>query len=66
MNALHPNNMATSERLDEIGEILALGLMRLRARQSSRLYAGSGERSLDYVANQSGHANAHKRQGGLD
>jgi hypothetical protein len=45
------------ERIAEIGEILALGLVRLRARQSSELARAAGESSLASVATQSGHAN---------
>jgi hypothetical protein len=45
------------ERIAEIGEILALGLVRLRARQSSQLSGGNGESSLACVAHQSGHGN---------
>ena len=37
-------------------EILAVGLMRLHARQSSALSAHCGESSLDCVGHQSGHA----------
>jgi hypothetical protein len=55
-----------SERLDEIAEILALGLMRLKARKSRALSAVPGESSLDWAASQSGHANALKRPGGLE
>jgi hypothetical protein len=48
--------MSASERLSEAAEILAAGLMRLRARQSSRL-SGEREKSfVDFTANQSGHA----------
>ena len=36
-NPLRPDLMTPAERLDEIAEILAAGLMRLRARQSSHL-----------------------------
>jgi hypothetical protein len=32
-NALDPNRMTAAERLAEIGEILAAGLLRLRARE---------------------------------
>jgi hypothetical protein len=39
-NALHPDLMTAAERLEEIGEILAAGLSRLRARES----AGSADR----------------------
>ncbi|MER8499173.1 hypothetical protein NKH36_34335, partial [Mesorhizobium sp. M1312] len=48
--------MSSAERLAEIASILAAGVMRLRARQSSRV---SGEREnsfVDFTANQSGHA----------
>jgi hypothetical protein len=45
------------ERIAEIGEILAAGLIRLRTRQSSRMGRGAGESSLEHVASQSGHAN---------
>ena len=55
-NALSPNRMSATERLTELASILALGLIRLRARQSSRV---SGEREnsfVDFTAHQSGHA----------
>lgn len=57
MNALAPDRMSAAERLAEIAEILAAGLMRLQTRQSSSLSPGSGESSLDCAAHQSGHAN---------
>jgi hypothetical protein len=46
----------SSERLAEIGKILAAGLMRLQARMSSGLSGQNGESSLHYDASQSGHA----------
>jgi hypothetical protein len=49
-------NSQNLEHLTEIAEILALGLQRLIARQSSELSADSGESSLHYDASQSGHA----------
>ena len=53
-NALDPNLMSAAERLTEIGEILAAGLLRLRAR------GGEGgdrrELSLDFPASRSVHA----------
>jgi hypothetical protein len=45
------------ERIAEIGDILARGLGRLKARQSSHLSADRRESSLAHVADQSGHAN---------
>ena len=57
MSALKPDLMTAAERLDEIAEILAAGLMRVRARQSSPQSADFGESSLDCPADQSVHAN---------
>ena len=37
MNPLSPDRMAPSERLAEVTRLLALGLVRLRARQSSQV-----------------------------
>jgi hypothetical protein len=65
-NAVSPDQMAAAERLAEIAEILAAGLMRLWARQSSPLSPDGGESSLDCAATQSGRANALKAHGGLD
>ena len=60
MGALHPDRMSAAERLDEVAEILAAGLTRLRARQSSALPADFGESSLHCAGDQSGHANVLK------
>jgi hypothetical protein len=54
-NALAPDRMSAEERLREIGEILASGLLRLRARDRARRAAGSGESSLDFTGEQSVH-----------
>jgi len=56
-NALAPDRIAADERLSEMAQILAAGLMRLRARQSSSQFAKFGEGSLDCLGQQSGHAN---------
>jgi hypothetical protein len=59
-NGLHADRMSASDRLDEIGEILAPGLIRLRARsaelerKSSGLSADFGESSLHFSPHQSG------------
>jgi hypothetical protein len=45
---LRPALMTPAERLDEIAEILAAGLMRLRAQQSSSLSAPHGDSFLDF------------------
>ena len=47
MNPLHPNLMTTDERLAEIVEILAAGLIRLRSRQSTKLSPQSADHRLD-------------------
>jgi hypothetical protein len=44
------------DRLDEIAEILAVGLTRLAARKSSRKSAEIGESSLHFTPDQSGDA----------
>jgi hypothetical protein len=49
-------SMSAAERIAEIAEILAVGLMRVRARNASRKSADCGESSLDRTAYQSGHA----------
>jgi hypothetical protein len=56
MTILKEPDIDATERLIEVAEILALGLQRLIARQSSELSADSGESSLHYNASQSGHA----------
>ena len=53
------------ERISEIAEILAAGLIRLHARQSSHLSPHSGDSLLDCPGHQSGHANALTNDGGL-
>jgi hypothetical protein len=55
--------MTAAERLDEIAEILATGLIRLRARKSSPLSRDGGESSLDFSPDQRGHACAREREG---
>jgi hypothetical protein len=53
---LAADHITASDRIVEIGEILALGLIRLQARKSSELSRACGESWLDCAANQSGHA----------
>ena len=55
LNALSPNRMSAAERLTEIGEILAAGLICLRARRREAEARRSGESSLDFPADQSVH-----------
>ena len=55
MNPLSPARMTTPERLEGVAEILAAGLIRLRARQSRELSGDRGESSLDFSPERSGH-----------
>jgi hypothetical protein len=59
-NALDPNLMSAAERLTEIGEILAAGLLRLRARE--REAGNRRELSLDFSASQSVHGRKGKHR----
>jgi hypothetical protein len=49
--------MQPNDRLAEICDILAAGLMRLNARKSSLLSTEKGESFLDFAGYQSGHPN---------
>jgi hypothetical protein len=51
---IKPDSLSATERLAEIAEILALGLIRMRARKSSPFFRRIGEISLDLNAQQSG------------
>jgi hypothetical protein len=53
-NALDPNLMTPAERLAEVGEILAAGLLRLRAKGGKD--GDRRELSLDFSASQRVHA----------
>ena len=55
LNTLSPDRMTAGERIAEIGEILARGLIRLRARQSRQVSADSRDSYLDFSANQRSH-----------
>jgi len=54
--------MTAEERIAELGELLALGLMRLHAPKSSSLSADRGDSFVDFVPDQSSHADAPKRR----
>jgi len=62
MTPLHPDRLTPSERLTELGQILAAGLMRLQTRKSSQLSADCGGSSVDFLPDQSGHAAAPQRR----
>ena len=61
-NALQTGLMEPDEWLDELAEILAAGLMRLRARKSSALFGHGGESCLDFSPHQRGHAPTGERE----
>jgi hypothetical protein len=56
MNPVHPDMLTPIERIEEIAEIVAAGLMRLCSRKSSPLSAVGGDSLLDCAAHPSGHA----------
>jgi hypothetical protein len=61
-NPYTPQELPPTDRIAEIAEILAAGLMRLRARKSSRISADGGESSVDFTPRQSGHATGFSRE----
>jgi hypothetical protein len=65
-NGIDPDRLTPAERLNEIAEILATGLMRLNLRKSSPLSPHNGESSLDCPAHQSGHADVLASNGGME
>ena len=56
-NPLSPTLMTPMERRAELCSILARGLVRLKARESTELLCENGESSLHFTADRSGHAN---------
>jgi hypothetical protein len=56
MNPLPPHLLSPMERRRALCKLLALGLVRLHARQSSELSGGTGESSLHSPPDRSGHA----------
>jgi hypothetical protein len=61
MNALDPDHMTAAEWLAELGDLLAAGLMRLRARKSTQESADFRKSSLALSRQQRGHAEAFGR-----
>ena len=61
-NALDPNRMSAAERLDEIAEILAAGILRLKARESAHRPRDRGDVCLAIPARQSRHARNRRRR----
>jgi hypothetical protein len=59
-NALDPNLMTAAERLTEIGEILAAGILRLCAKNSQA--GDAGDIPLDFPATRSRHGRNQRRR----
>jgi len=55
MNPLKPELMNTDERLAEIYRILGLGLVRLKARESTQVSGERRESCLHFPPDRSGH-----------
>jgi hypothetical protein len=53
---LDPELMAASERLDEVAEILAAGIIRVRARLRAPQGSTAEQVSVDFSPRRSGHA----------
>ena len=63
---LSPDHLSTTERLDEVGRILAAGFLRARAnRLESQAQSMGKERecSLDLAVEESGHVHTKTRRG---
>ncbi len=58
MNPLKPELMTADERLAEIAQILAHGLIRLHARKSTPLSAQDGDSSFDFSPDRSSHVDS--------
>jgi hypothetical protein len=61
-NPIHPDRLSSRERLAEVARLLALGLIRLRDRQSSQVSELTGEIPLHIPPDQSGHAKPKRRR----
>ena len=55
-NGVHPDLLTSAERLDEIAEILAAGILRVRARLSAPRGSTAEQVRVDFSPRQSGHA----------
>jgi hypothetical protein len=54
-NAIKPDSLTAPERIAEVSDILAVGLIRMLGRQSREKSRENGESSLDISGTQSGH-----------
>jgi hypothetical protein len=62
MPPLHPDHMTAAERLAELGQILARGLIRLHAREASPLSADDRDSFVDLPPHRSRHATPSRRR----
>ena len=61
-NPLSPDLMSADDRLSELAQILAAGLIRLRQRQFPNDHSSLEKNSLDFSPERSVHATAPKRR----
>jgi hypothetical protein len=61
-NPLPPDLMTADERLTEIAQLCAAGLLRLRQRESEKHVSHLEKNSLDFSPRRSGHATARQRR----
>lgn len=61
MNGVKPDLMKPTERMGELGRILATGLIRMKASKSSPLSADRAETFVDLSGPKSGHATGNSR-----
>jgi hypothetical protein len=61
-NPLSPDLMISAERLNEIAEILAAGLLRLRRREAEKHVSHLEKNGLDFSPDRSVHATARQRR----
>jgi hypothetical protein len=66
-NPLCPDKMSARARFEEVGRILAAGIVRLNTGQSSSLSAENGDSFVDFSPRKSGGRRAKRiRIGGID
>ena len=62
-NPLPPDLMTADERLSEVAQILAAGLLRLRRQESEKHVSHLEKNGLDFSPDRSVHATAGERRG---
>ena len=61
-NALHPDLMSAEQRLTEIAQICAAGILRLRRRESDKHVSHLEKNGLDFLSRRSVHATTGMRR----